>query len=157
MTIQEARAINEGLMKAIRDETATAISLGSESDLTFSYENGTKTCTTTGNVTSQETVSVTTNAALTMTDFEINKGAYSVTGELSSTHISYLSGLIPNGESRTEYTGEFTVTDGTETWDFRWPKLTREISFMNDDTLRARLSGSYIIEGVTYSYSQGQP
>jgi hypothetical protein len=166
MPVHQAREINDRLMFTIGEMVKDAV-VDAYPEKTFSYECSAGTGMVTGNI-EQTGNGNTTQATLTAADMTLSSrrsgsDAYFVTGTLTYANIDYLSGAVPNGESRTQYGSEgvFTITSGLESWEFRWPRLVHEAFYASagdrqHDLLSFRLSGSFVINGVSYSYSREQ-
>ena len=142
--IEEARTIIEMVQFAVNEEVEAA----SKGGANFSNTNWAGTCITTGN-SSQDTYRKITTATLVMSDFKIGESIYYTAGTLSYKHTDYLA----SEADIWEYDGKFTLAKGVEeSWEFRW-KLKQEAYYPTEsDILSYRMSGSYSIDGVPYSY-----
>jgi len=154
--VREARAINDGVMDALRSEVDYAHLQGYLDSGDRAYVNPLGTGTVTGLVT-KDANKTTTRATMGMLLYPIQVGtsAYLATGTLNYDDTHYV-----NEERSTTYSGTFTLADEEEeSWNFRWPSLRYEKLFASsddNDQVHYRISGSFIINGVTYSYPREQ-
>jgi hypothetical protein len=149
--VREANPIMRDIMSTLRDEVEDAQNFGALQEST-AYTNAARTAIVSGTVSLLPSENKTViNATVVMTSLQTSANAYTTTGT-----ISYDDTLnTVSGARTTEYKSEgtFTLEKGLESWECRWPKLGYARVPTSDDGMGGRTFGSYVINGVTYSYT----
>jgi hypothetical protein len=151
--IQEASQINRSIMESVRDEVDEARFLNLLRP-DAAYTNMNPAVTITGSFT-PAALSNTIHATVQIRSlsFQIGSSTYLVVGVINYDNVSH-----QNGESTTTYSsaGNFTLSKGLSSWECRWPHLELEVTLDSDtgQLIGRPIQGSYVIDGVTYSYSR---
>ena len=148
--IQEAIKINSDVMSALKAEVNEAFWAG-KLQPGLAYING-SVSKVTGSSTSDTEKDV-THATVEMNFLQIGTDGYHITGTINYEVREYFSS---ERFEKYESEGTFIIERGIdEIWTFRWPLLKIDFVFTSDENIAPVRSGSYVINGVTYSYARG--
>lgn len=150
--VQEASKINDNIMGLVKNEIEEARDLG----YLYSgstYTDDASTVSITGSYVQTQSGNTTrATVQLLSLSFRVGTNTYYATPGT----ITYVYVLHPNGENTTTWSGNFTLTRELESWECRWPELKKELTLdpATEQLVSRQWQGSYVIDGVTYSYSR---